>query len=139
VIRRRAATMLVFLLLLFSMAVSAASPAHANTNHQNFYSPLRSGVAATFFIYGSPGPVHATLRYDSQYPYATLLSLYVLQCDGLGHNCGRIAANGTQQLGATGLETSDKPYSFGHVYKACGSVKDTDGWRLLDVCTPFTT
>jgi hypothetical protein len=139
VTRRRVGTLLTILLLLSTMALSEASPAHAGVKHKIFFSPLRSGVSADFFIWGSPGPVHAQIRYDSVYPYATFLSLYVLQCDGLGHNCVRIAANSTQQLGATGIETSDKPYSFGHVYKACGSVKDTDGWVLLDVCGPPTT
>jgi hypothetical protein len=65
--------------------------------------------------------------------------VYVSQCDGLGHNCGTISARSTQQLGATKLQTSTKPYSFGHVYKACGSVTDTSGWRLINACSNPTT
>jgi hypothetical protein len=138
-LRRRAGTLLVVVLLLSTMAMLGAAPAHAGIKETPFPSDRRAGVTANFIINGSPGPVWAVLRYDSVYPYTTLLSLYVLQCDGLGHNCGRIAANATQQLGATHISTSEKPYSFGHVYKACGSVKDTDGWRLLDVCGAPTT
>jgi hypothetical protein len=138
VIRQRLSILVALLLLLGAMAVSGAAPANAGTVMKPFPSSKRSGVHADFWIVAGTGAVHGEIWYHSDYPLATLLSVYVLQCDGLGHNCGRIAANATQQLGAVHVETSDKPVSFGHVYKTCGSVKDTDGWSLLNVCTAPT-
>ena len=138
-LRRRVGTVLAILLLLSTIALSEASPAHAGVKSTVFPSSLRKDVYADFWIWGSPGPVYGELFYHSNYPLSTTMSLYVMQCDGYGHNCVKIAANATQQLGATYIRTSIKTYKFGHVYKACGSVKDTDGWKLLDVCGAPTT
>lgn len=70
----------------------------------------------------------------------------VQQCDPPGKvaTCKVIAANGKNTLaggalfGVAVLQTSPKPVSFGHVYRACGSFEDeSNGWKVVNVCTPF--
>jgi hypothetical protein len=129
--------------LAFAIVALGASPASAGQKITRFQA---ARAHANFSIAAFPGSgtgsgVSGYIEYFSDYPLATLLSIYIQQCDGLGHKCVTIAANQTQQLGAVTISTGgpDKKYSPGHVYKTCGSVKDTDGWRLLDVCSAPTT
>jgi hypothetical protein len=144
VLRRRVVVLFSLLFLLSAASLSGASPADAGYRSARAYSPVRYGVWVDIAAYGSPGPVYGEVYYKTPFasdplPWTTRMQVYVLQCDGLGHNCGAIAANGTQQLGATYIRTSNKVYSPGHVYKTCASVTDTDGWRLINYCTAFTT
>lgn len=138
-IRRRSAVLAALLSL--AIVVLGSSPANAGTKYKTFYSPLGRDANAQFVIEAYPGGhPKGTINYGSSYPLATLLSVYVAQCDGLGHNCVTIASKQTQQLGAETVSTTAQGlYSPGHVYKTCGSVKDTAGWKLLDVCGPPTT
>jgi uncharacterized membrane protein len=62
-------------------------------------------------------------------------SVYVLQCDGFGHNCGRISANSGSP--AFEVYTSYKDISAGHAYRTCGSVVDSTGARWINYCTPY--
>jgi hypothetical protein len=47
------------------------------------------------------------------------ITIYVEQCDAYGHNCRTYVAN--RGIAVNALNTSDKPTSFGHVYRGCGS------------------
>jgi hypothetical protein len=142
--QRRRWTALFAVLLAFVVVALGASPASANNSHF-FGSPFRccGDVEAKYSIITNAG-VYGKIEYlinfpQASPPLATLLSVYVLQCDGFGHGCVTIAANKTEVLGAKVVQTSTKPYSPGHVYKTCGSVTDTDGWRLINACTAFST
>ena len=62
------------------------------------------------------------------------------QCDGLGHNCGDVAA--TSKSATTDFinvqPSHGKFYSFGHTYKALGSAQDfTTNWNVLGQSTPL--
>jgi hypothetical protein len=72
------------------------------------------------------------------------VTMYVQQCDGNGHNCGKpIAANScgstSSDCNRSVLQTSAKPTAFGHTYRTCAS------WRAAGVldftgtntCSPF--
>jgi hypothetical protein len=130
--------------LAFLVVALGSSPASAGEQFANFKSPFSTNLVVTYYIFADPtsgvtGRIDYPNGITSGGSLATLLSVYVVQCDGLGHNCSTIAANMTQVLGSTTIRTSAKPYSFGHVWKTCGSVTDTDGWRLINACTAFTT
>jgi hypothetical protein len=68
------------------------------------------------------------------------ITVVLYQCNGYGQNCGNaVRANGADvSLNANGttypLETSDYPGSYGHTYKACGSVSGT---QILNACAPL--
>jgi hypothetical protein len=135
--QRRRWTAVFAVLLAYVVVALGASPASALERGATFQA---SRAHADFYIDAfTTSGVSGRIEYFSSFPFATLLSVYVLQCDGFGHGCVTIAANMTQVLGATSVKTSAKPYSPGHVWKTCGSVTDTDGWRLINACTPFTT
>jgi hypothetical protein len=79
--------------------------------------------------------------------------IYMYQCSGTGSGCTAIAAN--QQNGPAfsrfldsslggwdySLETSQKPWSFGHTYKACGKLVTSTGFKVPTsaslMCTPL--
>ena len=68
--------------------------------------------------------------------------VYLVQCDGLGHKCGTIAANSTpggyvNSNPIRAVATSKKPLSAGHVYKACTTLTDYTGAKGVNVCTDF--
>ncbi len=68
--------------------------------------------------------------------------VYLVQCDGLGHSCGTIAANSTNGGTVKGVPiravaTSKKALAGGHVYKACATLTDYTGAKGVDVCTDF--
>jgi hypothetical protein len=61
-------------------------------------------------------------------------SIAEYQCASNGTNCSVIAANSSGST--SGIDTSTKVYSLGHLYKACGSLKDAWGHAVTNLCTP---
>ncbi|MEN3360379.1 MAG: hypothetical protein V7637_4361, partial [Mycobacteriales bacterium] len=55
--------------------------------------------------------------------------------DGLGHNCGTIAANSGHDVPS--VQTSQKPMARGHVYKTCASATDAFNLHFTNVCTAY--
>lgn len=68
--------------------------------------------------------------------------VYLVQCDGLGHRCGTIAANSTtggrvDGVAIRAVSTSKKRRAAGHIYKACATLTDWTGATGVNVCTDF--
>jgi hypothetical protein len=97
-------------------------------------SQSRGGAVTAYFNISAGGATHAFWT-----------TVYLQQCDGLGHNCATKAAASDPASGSYKLATFAQAtvkisqYSFGHTYRSCGSAKDfTTGWvNLLAVCSPF--
>ena len=134
---RRWATLLAGLLAAVLMITLEASPAMAGTKTKVV---ARPNATVTFAIHADrTAGVYGDISYRSTSTslHATKMTVFVVQCDGLGHNCGTISA--ASSSGANYIRTSTKPYSFGHTWKTCGSVDDNDGLHLVNVCTALTT
>jgi hypothetical protein len=68
------------------------------------------------------------------------ITMYVQQCDGLGHNCSTMSANSGAGKGGGQVETGSKIASRGHTYRSCATVHDasiTPIWSLVAVCSPY--
>jgi hypothetical protein len=61
-------------------------------------------------------------------------TVYVAQCDGLGHNCSTIATSNGKSFT---VETSRKPGPLNHTFHACASWTTTTGWHEVNRCSPF--
>jgi hypothetical protein len=99
-----------------------------------FTNGLRS-VTVSINLTNDRSQVSGFVRHD----VGTFVSavVYVLQCDGYGHNCGQIAANSGAYTDF--VDTSSKNTAPGHVYKACASWTDGVGWHEVNRCSPFVT
>lgn len=107
----------------------AATPAHAattyNTKCSSYYDYAR--VCVQIATYDSGYRDVVAFIDGSVYSATTVLQ----QCDGYGNNCTTIAA-------ANSTQTSFKPVSFGHTYKAVGSWNDSyTGNRWVNAQSPL--
>jgi hypothetical protein len=115
------------------LLITAFAPAAHASDPTDDYAPIRVGTAVLqveFLDYNVRGSALTQSGGAMQ-----SASVYVLQCDGFGHNCGRISANSGTDVFQ--VYTSYKAIAAGHAYKTCGSVVDSAGDRWINYCTPF--
>lgn len=70
-------------------------------------------------------------------------TIAIEQCDGAGHNCVAVSAghesfdtfNESLKAAHWSWTTRSVATAFGHTYKTCASLHDSDGWNALNICS----
>jgi hypothetical protein len=132
VLARAGATLAAVTASVLSAAVLFAPSAHASDPNDD-YASITVGTAVIQIEF-----LHSAVRGSALTQAGGAMqsaSVYVLQCDGFGHNCGRISANSGSAVFE--VYTSYKDIFAGHAYRTCGSVVDSTGARWINYCTPY--
>jgi hypothetical protein len=117
-----------------------ALPASASTYKDSiYYSDAGFQLKMRVYEYNS-GTFFAQAYPENDTAGNTTRTIYyiLMQCDGFGGNCSQAAASSTTTATYSGWAAiyagGDYAASFGHNYKACGSISGT---QILSVCSPL--
>ena len=120
--RQTIARFVIVVLLALSLVGLFSGTASAQTRC-NSYGPdvqVCVTVTVTQYVYGTIIHGHAVSN----------VTLFVRQCDGLGHNCGTIAATHS-------TSTPPRPVAAGHTYRSGASFTDYRGVGFVNVYSPY--
>jgi hypothetical protein len=128
------------------MTIVPASSAQAkNPPCKDYYNGTthKVHVCVQFDQFGGNPRADAFYTTISTYP-PTYFWAGLYQCSGTGSDCQNISANSKWKTvnpppsAAYEVTTSSKPYSFGHTYKACTSIRNTFGTLFVFACSDPT-